>query len=396
MRAPDFDPREAPPAEVEAAPYEEPELPPTAEGPWHLLSQERAIQVHGWLSGGITFNGRPTSDRFNGPVTFNDRRGEFMLNQFYSVIERPLEAECGWDLGGRVDLIFGTDYLFNQSAGLETRRNFDSHWNTNRFYGLAMPQLFVEVGNQTASVKFGHFYTIIGYEVVPAPDNFFYSHAYTMQYGEPFTHTGILGTWHYSDSWTFASGIVDGWDKFDPVVNRAAYLGGVVYTPEHEKYTVAFSLITGDEDGAAPPVEGNRTMYSLVFSWNISESTQYVAQHDLGTQSNAAGGTSEWYGLNQYLFYTINDCWKAGLRGEWFRDDDGTRVAGLRPGNNTPGGHSGHFYQITAGLNWTPTANLTVRPECRWDWFDGTNATTGPFDGRSSQFTTGIDLVLIW
>ena len=42
-------------------------------------------------------------------------------------------------------------------------------------------------------IKLGHFYTPIGYEVVPANGNFFYTHAYTMQYGEPFTHTGVLG-----------------------------------------------------------------------------------------------------------------------------------------------------------------------------------------------------------
>ena len=56
-----------------------------------------------------------------------------------------------------------------------------------------MPQAYAEVGYNDLTVKVGHFYTIIGYEVVPAPDNFFYSHAYTMQYGEPFTHTGMLG-----------------------------------------------------------------------------------------------------------------------------------------------------------------------------------------------------------
>jgi hypothetical protein len=413
--APDFDPRSPPPTapapeeepvpapeeepapapEEEPAPAPEEEPAPEAE-PWHLLPQECRLQVHGWLSGGITFNGRRTSDRFNGPVTFNDRRSEGQMNQLYCVIERRLEAECGLDFGGRVDLLFGTDYIFTQSAGLETRGDFSPHWNTNRFYGLAMPQLFAEVGNQTASLKVGHFYTVIGYEVVPATGNFFYSHAYTMQYGEPFTHTGILGTWNASDQWTLTSGIVDGWDKFDPVTSRAAYIGGAAYTPESGQYSLAFALITGDEDGSAPPLEGNRTMYSLVFSWNPCERLQHVLQYDHGIQSLATGGTSEWYGLNQYLFYKLNDCWRVGLRGEWFRDDDGTRVTGLRAGNSTPGGHAGNFYQLTAGLNWSPTKNLMLRPECRWDGFGGTNAVAGPFDGRNGQFTAGVDLVLIW
>ena len=37
---------------------------------------------------------------------------------------------------------------------------------------------------------FRHTYELVGYEVVPAPDNFFYSHAYTLYASEPFTHTG--------------------------------------------------------------------------------------------------------------------------------------------------------------------------------------------------------------
>ena len=52
------------------------------------------------------------------------------------------------------------------------------------------------------NVKAGHFYTPIGYESVPAPDNFFYTHAYTMQYGEPFTHTGLLGNYKVNPNWS--------------------------------------------------------------------------------------------------------------------------------------------------------------------------------------------------
>ena len=60
---------------------------------------------------------------------------------------------------------------------------------------MAMPCLnsILKLDTGTWSVKVGHFYTIIGWEVVTAPDNFFYSHAYTMYNSEPFTHTGVLG-----------------------------------------------------------------------------------------------------------------------------------------------------------------------------------------------------------
>ena len=59
-----------------------------------------------------------------------------------------------------------------------------------------MPQAYAEVfcpwGNGL-SVKLGHFYSIFGYETVTAPDNFFYSHSYVFQYGEPNTVHRLAG-----------------------------------------------------------------------------------------------------------------------------------------------------------------------------------------------------------
>ena len=137
-------------------------------------------------------------------------------------------------------------------------------------------------------------------------------------------------------------------------------------------------------------------MYSLVFDYAINDCWQYVIQHDNGWQEeDGVALDTEWYGINQYLFYTINDCWKAGARFEWFRDDDGTRVAGVRAGNPAGGGYVGDFYEISAGLNWTPRTNLTVRPEARWDWFEGTGL---PYDEQTQdhQFTAGLDAVLVF
>ncbi len=96
--------------------------------------------------------------------------------------------------------MFGTDAIFTQAYGVPA---FDvnsgaplnrNHWdlsmlgsNDNRFYDIALPQVYAEayapIGNGL-NIKAGHFYTPIGYETVPAPDNFFYTHAYTMQYGD--------------------------------------------------------------------------------------------------------------------------------------------------------------------------------------------------------------------
>ena len=368
--------------------------------PWRLFPSVGQTTITGWAAAGATVNADSPGSRYNGPVSFNDR-DEVQVNQLYAVIEREAYSSCDTiGFGGRIDVLFGTDYIFTQAVGLETTRSGAPKWNNRSHYGLALPQAYAEFTYNDLGVKVGHFYTIIGHEVVTAPDNFFYSHAYTMQYGEPFTHTGVLATYDYSDSLQVVAGVHNGWDNFDAVTERAGFIGGAFWTNCDESVSLAATLTSGHEQGGvAANGYSDRTMYSLVGSFQVSDNLQYIIQHDNGWQDDFAangGARVEWYGLNQYLIYTINECWAAGARFEWFRDDDGARVAGVRAGNPAAtGGWEGSFYEVTAGLNWTPCSNIIVRPEVRWDWFNGVG---NPYDGntKQEQFTAALDAIILF
>ncbi|MFM9057824.1 MAG: outer membrane beta-barrel protein [Planctomycetaceae bacterium] len=422
--------RALPPQEAaqEAAPAEE-------EGPERYLETEflkkRNISTYGWIDAGIGANswGAP----FNGPITFDDRAWQGMMNQLYLVNERTLDTEKRtWDWGGRVDLLYGTDFIYTTARGLDAYQAGDPiglgapRWNSSRYYGLAMPQLYGELGYNDFAVKFGHFYTIIGYEVVPAIGNFFYTHAYCMQYGEPFTHTGILTTWTPNDQVTFYNGITNGWDNWDdgtgtfgPVVNpypaagsNAAYLGGVTFKDEEGDQSLSITTSSGNENPQfGLPYVGNRSILSTVYSNKLSDKLTYVFQNDNGWQFNASGPpnafqTAQWYGVNQYLFWNFTDTLVGGMRFEWFRDNDGYRV--VTPLRNyvfgqTPYayGFAGNFWAATWGVNWKPTKNWIIRPELRYDWYSGQPgvATGGnpalPFGNgdRSGQFYGGCDAI---
>ena len=377
--------------------------------PWQLFgcfneSNCHGITIGGWIDAGYATNDQNSPSKYNGVVTFDDREDVLRANQVYTYMEKAIDTGgCGWDFGGRVDLLYGTDSRFTESRGLETTQDFDPKWNSSPFYGLAMPQLYAEVGYNDLSVKLGHFYTIIGYEGVMATSNFFYSHAYTMQYGEPFTHTGALANYKYSDTTNILFGFDRGWDNWeDDANNRLNGLGGFTWDGG-EGLTLAWTGTIGQEPGFANTF-GNRYLSSFVLSKEFNDRLTYVFQNDIGYQNEAVSATqdAEWYGINQYLFYKLNCCWTAGARFEWFRDDDGFRVAGI-PGRNSAhplDGSSfiGDFYEVTLGLNWSPNANLIVRPEVRFDWFDGvtTGPNTGPFgDGTSDDQTTfAIDAIL--
>jgi putative OmpL-like beta-barrel porin-2 len=76
------------------------------------------------------------------------------------------------------------------------------------------------------TVPGGHFFNLVGYENVQAPDNFFYSHSLTMFNSEPFTHTGFLGN-GVGVSGQFYGGRTLGWDTgFPDSKSSTAALGG--------------------------------------------------------------------------------------------------------------------------------------------------------------------------
>lgn len=314
------------------------------------------VKFGGWTE--IGFTGNPDDPkRSNGPVTFNDGPNEFKLHQVYGFIEREVDTSANTiNFGFRADLLYGTDARFSSAS------NFDvSILNSNGERQLVFPQVYVNaflpIGNGvTATV--GHFYTLIGYEVVPSTGNFFFSHAYTMQYGEPFTHTGALLSYPVNDNVTITGGVVSGWDAF--FQQPANFLGNVAYTTDDERTSLTASLITGDVETDGLSNQHNRTMYSLVLEHDITDKLHYVLQHDLGVEAKTTfGRAAQWYGVNQYLFYDILPNLSSGLRVEWFRDDDGVRVLGNGRGEN--------FIGVTGGLNYTPIAGFTLRPEVRYD-----------------------------
>jgi hypothetical protein len=372
--------------------------------------QNFGLKFGGWINAGITYNANDSAGRYNGPVTFNDREAEFQLNQFYLYLQRAVNTEGdAWDFGFRADFMFGTDAVFTQAYGSP-----NGTWDLGilaqegeRFYDIAFPQVYAEIfapiGNGLTA-KIGHFYTIIGNEVVTAPDNFFYSHAYTMQYGEPFTHTGVLLSYPFDQNWTITAGAVTGsetsggWDgAWDKGLGNWAGIGGVTWASEDKATSVALTGTTGE---TSEHDHNQWSIYSVVIKHDLLEGLHYTFQHDHGFADKAIGGQdATWYGINNYLVYDINEELGVGLRGEWFRDDDGVRVAS--PGRTLtyfPGANS--YYAFTAGLNWKPLSWVSIRPNVRYDWndgppaFDNGSGVTGYAAKRKDQFLFSTDVVV--
>ena len=361
---------------------------------WSLSGRaDGPIDFGGWVSGGFTANahGNRTGNG-NAPLPVNNMADSPALNQLWAYVEKPLDTEC-WDWGFRADYLFGADGPDTQASG---DQGWDFGWNTSRDYGSAMPQLYVEVGTKEFAVLVGYFIGLQGFEASQAVDNFFFSHNYAFGYGVPGTHSGVLATYRLSDELEIDAGWSTGWDSWwSNYLSASMFLGGVTWTPRDD-VSLTYHVTAGDfGDGTAKngaqSSDGQLYAHAIVFTFDASGHSTYVLENTLGSNTGIGNRNNRWYSITNYLFYEINDCWDAGLRIEWFRDEDGRRV-------NVNGSGPGSFYETTIGLNWIPHSNIRVRPELRWDWFTGRGR---PFDSRNrgmsgtsvEQFTAGLDFV---
>lgn len=331
--------------------------------PWalnSLLGENPPLTIGGWVQMGYHNN----SDGI-----FNTHPHHFDLQQGWLYLEKVADGSNGWGFGGRMDIVYGTDAQNTQSFGNNPGRwDFRNGWD-HGVYGWAMPQAYGEIAYDNVSVKVGHFFTLLGYQVVPATGNFFYSIPFTFNFSEAFTHTGALATIKADDKVTVYAGWTAGWDTgFDRFNDGSNFLGGAS-VKANDALTLTYITTFGNLGWL-----GDGYTHSFVADWNINDNWEYVLQSDLVTTTNF-GNHYDTIGLNQYLFYKINDKAKVGARMEWWKADGVS------------------YYEATAGLNIKPIPNLTIRPEIRYQWVPGPGDTNA-FGIPSNQGIFGVDAIL--
>lgn len=411
--------------------------------------KESKLEFGGWIHGGATFN-PSQKNGFNGPVIFADQTNRFQLNQLNLFMRRSVVSEGNvWDFGGRFDFMFGTDAIFTQAFGVPAydvnsgeplkRSNWDLNLccSSSRTYGIALPQAYVEtyvpVGNGL-NIKLGHFYTPTGFETVPAPDNFFYTRAYTLNVGEPFTHTGMLANYKISSNWLVLAGPLTGsanggWDAgWDKQLANWSGIAGFTWTSDNHATSFHFSGTYGETSTRSNEPWG---FYNIVLQHRINPRTLLVLHHVYGH----AGGVllnnlkytnitkdAEWFSAIAHLYYDLTDNLSAGIRAEWYRDEAGFRnpspfriAAATNNVNDTPVSYAGNlssvtitpadYYAVTAGLNWKAAKTLklkwdflkklNIRPNIRYDRVDAYHAAAyRPFAGNKDQILFSLDFLI--
>ena len=378
----------------------------------------RGINIYGFVQGGFTTDFRTNTNNFIFGANYNHNDTSPMLNQAYITIEKALDHEKKKDMfhwGGRVDFYTGHDTPDLENISLGLFENFTGNrLNVNTPYpntpppfasafpcpwefGISMPQFYLDahlpvLTDRGVDLRVGRFYTLMGAELNDATRTDFYSHSYEF-YFNAYTHTGAMVNLHVADTIESYHGWVRGWDTvFTDYNDTGAYHGGLTWTACDKRKSLALTWMTGPEPTFVSINQNQlwRTTLTsyLTLKFGACEQWRLVTGGHMSWQPGAsanvnAGGVqeaAEWYGYNNYLFYTVSPKLILGSRSEWYRDDDGFRT-----------GFPTSILAQTLNFTYKPYQNLRIRPEARYDY--ATQASPFNAGTRRDQFVLGFDVI---
>lgn len=367
--------------------------------------QSAGLNIYGWVEGGYDVNLRNNADAHGAshPGIFTHEIGNHViLNQVAIRIEKVVDPKK-WDVGGLVEVNFGTDDNYTSPAVSRTG-DFSSGWefqtpgdNPGEVPHLDVTQAFVDVNAPIGNglkIRAGRFYTLTGYESFDPRGNPFYTHSYLLG-AEPAENTGVLAFYNLNDQWAFAGGATRGINQNTEDNNGAIDgVGQIAYTPSKQwQFTLNFEV--GPQDVA--DTSHYQTLINPIAVWQMTDKLKFGAEglyvYDGGANGFAPRGLThaygDYYGVAGYAQYVINDYLIANARAEWFHSYLGGVTA---PTTNQ--------YEVTLGVTIKPMPkdpigqNLMIRPEVRYDFSEDHLYPVG--NGSSvfrDQWTVGADVI---
>lgn len=228
--------------------------------------------------------------------------------------------------------------------------------------GFDMLQTYLQFSAGSFTLIAGKFNTLANYEVTdPTQDTNF---SRSILFGnEPYTHTGIRGTYVFSDQFKLIAGVNNGWDNIRDTSRQKTVELGAVFTP-CSLLSLAIAGYSGQQRAqdftSCGPI-GRRNLIDVVGILNATKKLSFVidygyANQDVAALPNDTFGEARWQGIVGYINYKFNDCWRISLRGEDFDDPQGYRT-----------GIPQNIIEGTFTLGYAPFKNFELRAETRRD-----------------------------
>lgn len=335
-----------------------------------LADIKAALGLSIYLQGGYSYNFKNPDSGENDLRVFDHKANSFTFDLAQIVFTK--DAPAG-GVGYKLKLSAGETAKFIHSRGLgKADDEFDL---TEAYINYLAP-----VG-KGLKLQFGKFVTMHGAEVIEAKDNMNYSRSLLFNYAIPFTHTGLMAGYAFSDQVNANLYLVNGWDNTDDN-NKGKTVGLTVgYTPM-EQIGMLFNIMFGPEKDSNN--SDNRFLFDWVGTFKPMKNTTVVLNTDYASEEHSAstGGTAKWYGIAGYVKYDFSDLLSATVRAEYFNDKDGLRT-----------GTAQKLKEITLTPEFRVAKAIIVRPEYRHDWSDKSSFTGG---SRKSQDTISLGVMYTW
>ncbi|GBC83970.1 hypothetical protein HRbin11_00390 [bacterium HR11] len=360
------------------------ETPPASqEAPADDPSPLKDLQWNGHVA--VSYN-----HNFNSHVNtfrvFDEGARQVTLHQAEFWLEKPSSAES--PIGFGVDVVLGFDAKKIHAAGLGSAD--DTFDLTQAYITYKVP---VGAG---LDLKVGKFVTLHGAEVIRRPGNFNVSRSILFGYAIPFTHTGLMATYPFSDRFTVTLGVVNGWDNVTDN-NTGKSLHGMVTVLPLKDLTLTVGGTWGPEQ--ADTNGPKRSLIDIVATYKPVPPLTLIVNVDYGVEADAVpdetGGskTARWYGAAGYVLYDLDDRWSVGLRGEFFIDREGFRLGWTDPTTGLPARCD--LWELTGTVRYKVVDRLWASLEYRHD-FANHPAFDGGADGpKKSQGTVLVEFVYL-
>ncbi len=338
---------------------------------------------------------------------------------------QPQDASFGFTF----ETFYGRNAQFGRTFG------WDTHWHVNqpgdndpakaqrdKQKFLALPNLaalaYLPYGTGL-NVMAGLFGPAMGYEIPPnlrAARNPFASKTYAFV-TEPGTVAGVqVGTRLMNTAHGILgveAGLVQGWNNLQDNNDSHSLIGAIRWRTPDMRTWVDYEFMVGNEqnrdfgDVQAPvsrlvsPHGQLKQQHSLngwhQFDqrWSMGAELVYGRQAGDGQADtvdiiNGPGfDGAHWWGANAVLTYQARPDLSFSVRGEHFADPDGFVLLPVTTA-------SGRFNALTTGFRYDLNRNVSLRPELRYDWFDGQRGDKPFGNGRDTTQLTALVEALIY
>jgi hypothetical protein len=343
--------------------------------------------LYGYLENSYVVNLGHASPHNVNEVRFYDHDADYTWNALELSFRKDPSERYPWGFG--VVTTAGMDSQKNHSLGIfRDLGDGGPYFRNTAKYDLAEAygSVLLPLG-EGLTVKAGKWATLLGYEVYENPKNLNFSRSFLYTLGTPYTHTGLLLTYPFTERLSASLGFLNGWDNADNPNGYLKATGQVTFTPS-DKFSITTNFHVGPEQLRSQMIGqvnqrwivDTTVLYTGIDKLTLAVNFDFAGEQNdpvlvaLGTRKHNA---SSWSGVAGYAAYDWTKSLRTVLRLEYFADPQSVRNGITAPGHNVD------YYEVTPTVEYKIWRGLVGRLEYRHDQasrrsFSLTNFSTTP------------------